>query len=412
LVFYQGEYHLFFQRTPDSLEGGLKSWGHAVSTDLLHWKQLGDAIEPDKLGDIWSGSAAVDWNNTGGFQTGDEKTIVAMYTAAGNTFGQCLAYSNDRGRTWTKYAGNPVLPRVHAQNRDPKLVWFAPTRKWVVAIYLDQGSDYALFTSPDLKHWTQIQKVPVPHAAECPDFFPINLDDDPRKPTWVFTGANGRYLVGTFDGQTFTYAGTSHVVEYDDNCYAVQTFSDMPDGRRIQIGWMRDGKYPEMPFNQQMSFPCRLTLHTTPAGPRLFKYPIEEIESLHGRQHEWKDAQLSPGADLLNGLSGDLFDINLELEPETTTIVTVNIRGTAVQYDAAKERLLNGNHAPLKPETGRIKLRILVDRTSIEVFGNDGQVAISRCFLPKLQDRAVTLQCEGGKVGVPLVRVYEMRTVW
>jgi sucrose-6-phosphate hydrolase SacC (GH32 family) len=415
LVFYHGEYHLFFQRTPGgNTQRGPKAWGHAVGTDLLHWKQLPDAIEPDAHTSIWSGSAVVDWNNTAGFATGDENTIVAMYTDAGNPFTQCITYSNDRGRTWTKYTGNPVLPHINGGNRDPKMIWFEPAKQWVMALYLDHKNDYALFTSPDLKKWTQIQTVTLPGSTECPDFFPINLDGDASKPIWVFTGASGRYMLGSFDGKTFTPSTGSLTVEYGANCYAAQTFSDIPgaDGRRIQIGWMRGGKYPLMPFNQQMTIPCQLTLRTTPDGPRMFKYPVKEIGSLYGSLHDWTTEQITPATDLRVDLTGDLFDINVEIMPDPSTTFTMNIRGTPVEYDAAKKTLTSGKSAPLEPKAGRIKLRILVDRTSIEVFGNDGIVAISRCFLPKPEDQAITLKCEKGACRVLSMKVYEMKSVW
>jgi fructan beta-fructosidase len=414
LLFYQGEYHLFFQRTPGSLVGGGKTWGHAISTDLLHWKQLDDAITPDALGQVWSGSAVVDWNNTSGFQTGTEKVLVAMYTAAGNPFTQCLAYSNDRGRTWTKYAGNPVLAHINGGNRDPRLIWYKPSKEWVMALYLDHNSDYALFTSPDLKKWTRIQTVPIPNAAECPDFFPMNLDGDPSKTMWVMTGANGRYIVGTFDGKAFTNNGQSYAVEHGASCYAVQTFDDIPaaDGRRIQIGWMRDGKYPQMPFNQQMSIPCELKLYSTPDGPRLKKYPVREVESLRRKLHDWKESTLQPDTDLLNGLTGDLFDIEAEIEPGASSKTVLNVRGTTVEYDAAAQTLKCGGHAVLPMQANRIKLRVLVDRTSIETFGNGGTATISTCFLPAEEDRAITLKCSGAAVNVVSLKIYEMKSVW
>jgi fructan beta-fructosidase len=412
LVFYQGEYHMFFQRTPDKIDGGLKSWGHAVSTDMLHWKQLPDAIEPDKTGDIWSGSAVVDWNNTAGFQTGKQKAIVAMWTCAG-PFDQRLSYSNDSGRTWTKYAQNPVLPHLNAQNRDPKLIWYQPIGQWVVALYLDRKNDYGLFTSPDLKRWTQIQTVSLRGSTECPDFFPLNLDGDLGKQMWILTGASGRYMVGNFDGKAFTPKTQSQIVEYGGNCYAAQTFSDIPpaDGRRIQIGWMMGGKYPGMPFNQQMSIPCTLSLRTTTDGPRMFKYPVKEVESLRGPVHKLKDGTLSSGNDFLAGFSGNYLDISMELDPQSNALVTLSLCGATVEYNANTHTLSNGKHCELLPENGKISLRILVDRTSIEVFGNDGRVAITRCFLPA-DDNSIHLTTSGGDVKITGLRIWEMGSAW
>jgi fructan beta-fructosidase len=414
LVFYRGEYHLFFQHNPSGIEWGNMTWGHAVSPDLVHWTQLPDALKPDASGTMYSGSAVVDWNNTSGFGTAGNPPLVAMYTAAGKPFTQRIAYSTDRGRAWTKFDGNPVVPNIHGENRDPKVIWFAPTSTWVMALYLDHGSDYALFTSPDLKKWTKIQDLTLQGCSECPDFFPLDLDGNTSNRKWVFTGATGAYQVGSFDGKTFTPETKSLAVEHGENCYAMQTWSDVPaaDGRRIQIGWMRGGRYPRMPFNQQMSFPCELTLHSTPDGPRMFKYPVKEIESLYDAHHNWQQVEISPGHPLTYNVAGTLFDISAEIDPGTATKVTFNIRGTPVTYKAADGTLTCLGTAKLKPVDGRIKLRILVDRASIETFGNGGAVAISDCFLPPPGDRSITLTAAGGTAKVVSLRVHELKSAW
>ena len=166
LVFYKGEYHLFFQHNPFDTKWGNMTWGHAVSHDLVHWKQLANAIEPDTRGTIFSGSAVVDDDNTAGLQSGEEKTLVAIYAAAGGTspeskgqpFTQCIAYSNDRGRTWTKYSGNPVVPHILADNRDPKVVWHSPTKQWIMVLFLD-GNTFRFLASPNLKNWTTLHDI-------------------------------------------------------------------------------------------------------------------------------------------------------------------------------------------------------------------------------------------------------------
>ncbi len=247
LVYDQGEYHLFFQHNPTGIEWGNMTWGHATSRDLVHWEQLPNAIEPDPLGTIFSGSAVVDRHNSAGFQVGSRPPLVAIYTAAGDTspeskgqpFTQCLAYSNDRGRTWTKYDGNPVLNHIVGGNRDPKVIWHAPTQRWIMALYLD-GNEFGLFSSPDLKHWEPIQTLALPDCSECPDFFPLPVDGDKNHIKWVFTAANGHYLIGSFDGAKFTQEGGPFAADYGANYYAVQTYSDLPesDGRRIQVAWM------------------------------------------------------------------------------------------------------------------------------------------------------------------------------
>ncbi len=422
LVFFRGEYHLFFQHNPTGINWGNMTWGHAVGRDLVHWRQLPNALEPDRLGTIFSGSAVVDWQNTAGFRSGREPALVAIYTAAGGTspeskgqpFTQCLAYSNDRGRTWTKFAGNPVLPHIVGDNRDPKVIWFAPTRRWIMALFKD-GHTYALFASPNLKSWTHLQDLEFPDCGECPDFFELPVDGNRRHTRWVFTAANGHYFVGGFDGAKFTPDGPPQVADWGKNYYAVQTYSDIPpaDGRRIQIAWMNGGRYPDMPFNQQMSFPCELTLRSFPEGLRLCRVPVREIAKLHGHQHAWKNVTLRPGDDPLAGLEGELLDIRAEIELGDASEVGFRVRGEPVRYSVAGKTLSSLDAtAPLAPVNGRIQLQILLDRTSLEVFGNAGRVSLTSCFLPKPDNRRVEVYAAGGAAKIISLRVYELRSIW
>ncbi len=418
LVWCAGEYHLFFQHNPHGREWGNMTWGHAVGTDLVHWTQLEDALAPDALGTIFSGSAAVDWTNSAGFGKGGEAPIVALYTAAGGTspesqgkpFTQCLAYSTDRGRTFTKYAGNPVLPHVAGENRDPKLVWHAPSARWIVALYLE-GERFALYSSPDLKSWTQLQELVVPGCSECPDFFEMPVAGEASSRAWVFTAANGHYLVGGFDGKRFVPEGAPLRADWGRNFYAVQTWSDLPaaDGRRIQIAWMNGGKYPRMPFNQQMSFPCELTLRRTPEGLRLFRAPVREIESLRGATHAATDLALH-GARPLEA-AGDLFDLELEIAPGDASGVGLRWREETIAYSPRTGELdCLGCSAALPLDGGRLKLRVLIDRTSIEVFGRRPGRSFSSCFLPRGK-RGLELFAEGGTARAS-VRVHELRSAW
>ncbi len=422
LVFYDGEYHLFFQHNPAGIDWGNMTWGHAVSTDLVHWRQLPNALEPDEQGTMFSGSAVVDWHNSAGFQSGAEKTLVALYTAAGGTseaskgqpFTQCAAYSNDRGRTWTKYAGNPVVPHVVGSNRDPKVIWHAPSRRWIMALFMD-GNTFALYNSPDLKTWAHLQDLGIPDCGECPDFFDMPVEGEPDTRQWVFTGANGHYLVGTFDGRRFTPETGPHASDAGANFYAVQTYSDIPttDGRRIQIAWMAGGKYPDMPFNQQMSFPCELTLHRSAEGLRLRRQPVREIERLHAGEQAWAGEALKPGHNPLGDLEGDLFDIRAAWDVREAAACGFVIRGETIHYDVQERKLTClGRSAPLEPLDGRIELRILVDRASIEIFANAGRVVMSSCFLPKPENRSLTAFAVGGPVRMISLRVHPLHSIW
>ncbi len=422
LVYYRGEYHLFFQHNPFGIEWGNMTWGHAVSRDLVHWEHLPNAIEPDELGTIFSGSAVVDHENTAGFGAGREKAIVAVYTAAGGTseaskgkpFTQCIAYSTDRGRTWTRWQGNPVLGHVAAENRDPKVVWHPATRRWIMALYLT-NNDFALYRSPNLKDWEHLQTITMPGCAECPDFFEMPVLGRPGLRKWVLTAANGRYMTGAFDGRRFTPDGPPLQADYGANFYAVQTYSDIPpsDGRRIQIAWMNGGSYPRMPFNQQMSFPCALTLRETADGIRMFRMPVREISRIRNTRMAMHGRKLEPNDEVTLAEQGELWDIEAEIEVPTDGKVGLRVRGEAVVYDAAAKTLsCLGRSAPLEPIKGRIRLRILVDRTSIEVFGNDGQASLTSCVLLRQKDRSVGVFAEGQSARIVSLTAHTLRSAW
>ena len=435
LVFYAGEYHLFFQHNPLGTQWGNMTWGHAVSRDLVHWRPLVNALEPDASGTMFSGSAVVDWHNTAGLQPGAEKTLVAIYTAAGGTsdaskgqpFTQCLAYSHDRGRTWKKFAGNPVLKNISNGNRDPKIFWHTPTGRWVMALYVDvpdetnkddQGKPkntqtIQFFTSADLKNWTFRSRIDG--FYECPDIFELAVDGDANNPRWIVFAADGNYWVGRFDGEKFTKESGKHPGDSGRNFYAAQTYSDLPasDGRRILIGWMSGGQYPAMPFNQQMTFPVELTLHTTSEGIRLHKNPVREISRLYAKSRRWKNQEVQPGANPLAGIKGDLFDLEAEVEPRNASAFGFVVRGTKVSYTIADRKLSAlGKTAELAPVHQRIKLRLLVDRTSLEVFANDGRVTMSSCFLPAPEQRGIAFYAEGGAAKLVSLQVRELKSAW
>ena len=380
LVYYAGEYHLFYQHNPYGCKWGNMTWGHAVSRDLVRWKELGDAIHPDELGSIFSGSAVVDEANTTGFQDGAEAPLVAIYTYAGGTthasegkrFTQALAYSNDRGRSWTKYAGNPALDVLRDGNRDPKVFWHAPTGQWVMVLYLEER-EMGFYSSEDLKTWRLESRLTC-GFHECPELFELPIDGNPDDTRWVLYGASGDYLLGDFDGMQFTPGGDPVRFHYGNCFYASQTYNNIPkeDGRRIQIAWGTVG-HGDMPFNQMMDFPVELTLRSTGEGPRLFVQPVREIETLYARTHTWEDIALLASGNPLEGVSGPSLDIDVIFEIAEAKTVGLEIQGIPVIYDAdAKQLRCQGAVGPLEPVDGRIALRVLVDRLSIEIYGNGG----------------------------------------
>lgn len=417
LVFYQGEYHLFYQHNPYGWNWGNMHWGHAVSRDLVHWRELPVALYPDENGTMYSGSAVVDWDNTAGFQTGKEPALVAMFTAAGQPFTQEIAFSNDRGRTWIKYPGNPVLGHQAADNRDPKVVWFAPGKKWVMALYLD-GNQYAFFSSPDLKHWRKLSDLTLPGDAECPNFFRIPLDGDIHHERWVFYGASGVYVVGNFDGEKFTPETQPRRLENGNCWYASQVYSDIPssDGRCILIPWGRlpDGEiFRGMTFNQMMGLPVELTLRSTSSGPALAVRPVRELESLRRRTHVLKPQAFGADANPLAGIHGDLLEIEAVITVGDARTVTFDVRGVPIVYETASQRIsCLGSQAALVPDQGKIRLHIYVDRASVDIFGGDGRLYLPMAHALSPGDQNLKLSCAGGRAAISSMTVYELKSAW
>jgi len=419
MVYYDGEYHMFYQHNPYGWPWGNMTWGHAISTDMIHWKELGDAIHPDEMGTIFSGSAVVDKNNTAGFQTGDEKVIVCFYTSAGGTnawsedepFTQSIAYSNDRGRTFKKYEGNPIIGHIRGGNRDPKVIWHEPTGKWVMVLYIEE-SEMAFFTSDDLKNWTETSRLKSFH--ECPELFELPLDLDQNNKKWVLYGAAGEYFVGEFDGKEFKPETEAIKFSYGNCFYASQTFSDIPehDGRRIQMAWGQVDM-EGMPFNQMILLPVSLSLRSTEDGPRLFAFPVQEIIKLRGRKHHYRGYSLQDGDILETKIKSELFDIRASFGVGDATEFGFVIRGIPVVYNVEEKRLsCQDMHAPLEPRRGRIDLTILVDRTSFEIFGNSGRIYMPMRVYPDPDNKTLEVYSEGGETRIGHLRIYEPKSIW
>jgi fructan beta-fructosidase len=350
----------------------------------------------------------VDHENTSGWRKGKEPLLVCAFTSTGR--GECVAYSNDLGRSWTEYDGNPV---VKHNGRDPKLIWHAPSKQWVMAVYDEAGKarDIAFYASPDLKKWEYRSRVEG--FFECPDLYPLPVDGDAKNVKWLLSAADGKYMIGQFDGTRFVKESGKHQLWYG-NFYAAQTYDSAPDGRRIQIGWGNGIAFPGMPFNQQMTVPVELTLRTTDDGVRLFAEPVKEIELLHAGRATAKDMTLKPGKDQAVAVNDELLDIEADVRPAGAEQVILTVRGVPVVYDVKKAEVsCRGHAAPLKPrKDGTVRLRILVDRGSVEVFGNDGQVAMSAGVLVAVDNRSLGLSATGGEAKVGTLTVHPLKSAW
>lgn len=428
MVYADGVYHLYYQHSPFTWFDNPKHWGHAVSPDMVHWEELPTAISPRTWaggGDwVWSGSAVVDAKNTSGWRKGKESLIVAAYTSTGR--GECIVYSNDGGRTFSEFEGNPVVKHAKGEGRDPRLFWYAEGSggHWVMAVYDEDTSlpdperrGVAFYTSPDLKGWTFGSRIGG--FYECPDMFELPVDGGKNGSLWVLTAADSWYMIGKFDGRTFTPVepegkiGKKHPGNSSDAFYAAQTFSQTPDGRRVQIGWGRIDA-PGMPFNQMMSFPCELTLRTTPEGVRMFAWPVKEIERLVKGERRFTDVRVGLGETWRPEASGELLDVAATFGlTKALSEIRLLVRGMPVVIRIGKQEVTCGGRTTRAREVeGRFTVRVIADRTSLEVFVNGGEssMLLPGAFVPN----APTVQVDGGTGVIPVheLVVRELKSAW
>jgi fructan beta-fructosidase len=415
LLFYDGEYHLFYQHNPYEREWENMHWGHAVSTDLVHWSELNDALYPDALGTAFSGSAVIDYDNTSGFGKSGAPAMVAIYTAAGTDRQvQCVAYSLDKGRTWIKYAQNPVIDSKEKWNsqdtRDPKVFWYAPGGHWVMV--LNERDGHSIYTSADLKKWTYES-----HTAgfwECPELFELPVNGDKRNTLWVMYGASGTYMLGHFDGKKYTPVSGKH---YFGNgaIYAAQTFTNIPeaDGRRIQIGWHRIDN-PGMPFQSQMGLPTELMLKTTPNGVRLFNRPVKEVDVLQGAAAvSAKDLTAEQANDMLHIYNGTReLRVRAVIKLSHATGAGLSLNGqNLIDYDMNYNQLNGAFYSPADMTSLELAADIIIDRTSVEVFVDNG--AFSYCLQRSPRDgNTEGFRFWGNRIEIKSLEVYPMQSIW
>lgn len=421
LVYFNGEYHLFFQHNPYSREWGNMHWGHAVSRDLVHWTELGEALLPDTFGPMFSGSAVVDWKNTSGLGLPGRPPMVLIYTAAGNPTVQCVASTID-GRRFTKYTGNPVLSQISSGNRDPKVMWHQPSGGWVKVLYValpQEKHTVHFFTSTNLLQWslasiTEGGTGNDKFLYECPDFFELPVDGNPTRKKWVLFGANSEYAIGTFDGTTFTPEASRLKGHNGRGFYAPQTFSDLPNGdnRRILIGWFQTPT-PGMSFNQSMTIPIELKLQSTADGPRLTWTPVRELHKLRAKAYIRAPMTLAEGKpNPFSGVSAELLEVQADFEPGTAEAI-FNVRGATVAYRPASQELeVNGHRVRAPMTNGSQQIRIFCDRIGLEVFASGGFVYVPMPFIPKAQDRGVELSVKGGDVKFTRLDAQELQSAW
>lgn len=413
LIFYEGEYHLFFQHNPYEREWENMHWGHAVSKDLVHWEELPVALYPDKIGTVFSGTTVIDYANTSGFGKKDQPAMVAFYTAASpEKQVQCVAYSLDKGRTWTKYEKNPVIDSKEKWNstdtRDPKVFWHTPTASWVMA--LNERDGHSIYTSADLKEWTY--QSHTTGFWECPELFELSVDGNPDNTKWVMYGASGTYMLGDFDGKAFT-PETGKFCFTSGAIYAAQTFNNIPasDGRRIQIGWARIS-HPGMPFNGTMTLPTELTLRTTPNGIRLFSVPVREVDQLEQPGKEAFALTADEASRMLEAYEKEgSMRIRTTIKLSHATSAGLSLFGqNLIDYDM-NSNLVNGRfYSPQDMTSMEISADILIDRTSVEVFIDNG--AYSYYMERRPHHAGEGFRFWGNNIEVKHLKINPMKSIW
>jgi fructan beta-fructosidase len=468
LVYFEGEYHLFYQYYPEATVWGPMHWGHAVSTDLVHWQHLPIALYPDSIGYIFSGSAVVDINNTSGLGKPGKPAMIAIFCyhspvlekEGKNTVEtQGMAYSLDKGRTWTKYAHNPIVPNPGIRDfRDPKVSWNTQTGKWIMT--LAAGNCVRFYSSPNLKNWTlesEFGKDKGAHGGvwECPDLIKMPVKNEKGASKWVLLvsinpgGPNGgsatQYFTGNFDGHQFVCDNDQ--IRWIDNGkdnYAGVTFSGIPekDGRCIFLGWMSNWQYatsvPTTPWRSAMAFPRQLNLVKGENEYYITSNPVNEIERLRERKMSIKPFVTKDKTELTK-------DIPFALSPvEVIADFTLPKTGAASEfgfelYNTKGENILIGYSEPLKKFiinrqnagksdfskdfkgihiSGEIKtesvisIHLILDMASVELFGQSGKVAMTEIFFPnesfnnlRVYSKTGTVQCKG-------VTIYKLNNIW
>lgn len=409
MVFHDGVYHLYYQHNPFGIQWGNMHWGHFTSTDLIHWEEKPITLLQKTVKDMaFSGGGFVDFNNSAGL---GKDTLFIAFTSTGR--GECLAYSKDGGITFTELPENPVVTH---KGRDPKILWYVPENKWVMAVYNNERcaetdaippakgtekhalANIAFWESKNLRQWTRtgaFTDADRDAVYECPEWFPLPVPGNPGETRWILLGAQNRYYIGHFDGKTFIKESGPHGTRHGA-FYAAQTFNDIPDGRRIQIGWLQTDSYheqfPDQIANQAFTLPHELTLRQTDEGLRVAFSPVAETEKLRGEiLAEGKDLTMAQAHELLQKCQRELSEVLIEF---STT--------------GPKNLVINGIEASFQGS----KARIFTDRTVNEVYAEDGLSYEIRKLPRKALNSPETRLTPSDNSTVRSLKIYRLKSIW
>jgi len=450
LVYYKGEYHLFYQFNPLGNRWGHMSWGHAISKDLLHWQHLPLAIPEANDTMIFSGSCVVDKNNTSGFakQPG-QIPMVAIYTGAhGMLQAQHIAYSLDDGRTWTKYEHNPVLDLNNKDFRDPKVFWYEPQQKWVMAVVLAAERKIQFYTSKNLTKWELMSSYgpagDTNGVWECPDLFEVPVLNQPGKTKWVLMLSPApymQYFVGEFDGTVFKNdndTAKGYRPDYGSDYYAAITFNNLPLGAQpVSIAWINNWNYandiPTTPWKSAASLPRTLAVRNDGGEWRLVQQPVAALKQL--RSHPFSTKNIKVKNEFLLPVSGQTCEIELAFRPATNSISGIRLakgkdQYVEIGYDGAKGILyvdrskagdtsfhhsfgtLSRYETLLKTKTGKINLRLFFDKSIVEIFANEGEVVMTTQIFPPERNNAIGLFSNGNDVVFESINFWALKSAW
>ncbi|MDE5989745.1 MAG: DUF4980 domain-containing protein [Duncaniella sp.] len=448
-MFYKdGVWHLAFQWNPYGSKWQNLSWGQSTSRDLIHWETQPEAVlEPDGLGMIFSGSSAIDRENSAGF---GKDAVIAMYTSAAASQIQSLAWSDDGGYTYNVYPGNPVLT-LESEARDPNMFWNPETKEWTLVLAHALDHEMLIFTSPDMKEWTLRSSFGKGLGAqdgvwECPDLFELSVKGSGEKkwvllcnlnPGGIFGGSATQYFVGDFDGRTFTPdldadgKVPTKWLDYGKDHYATVSFSDAPDGRRTVIGWMSNWQYaPEVPTMQYRS------ANTLPREMGLFRgndgqlyvssTPSPEIEAIRGKVFK-AVAGVRVGEKAQRYAIPEICEILMTIDPAKAGSVSIalsnaagehvdmvyDVAGGKLSFDRRESGIVDFSqdfpavtYAPVHSADGKISLRIFIDRSSVEVFEREGRFVMTNLVFPNAPYSTLSVRADGGKAKVSDLRIY------
>ena len=452
-MFYKdGVWNLYYQKNPYGSKWQNMTWGHSTSTDLRNWEHQPDAIRPDGLGAIFSGSSVIDHNNTAGY---GEDAVIALFTSAGTSQMQSFAHSNDNGQTFEVYPGNPIIT-LDTEARDPNMFWNKKTGEWNLILAHALEKEMLLFTSPDLKTWTLQSSFGKGLGAqegvwECPDLFELEIPGT-GKTKWVlicninpggpFGGSAVQYFIGDFDGHTFTSDtnpdGTvpTKWLDYGKDNYALVSWSDAPDNRRTTVGWMSNWQYaadvPTTQFRSANTLPREMVLFEDADGElRVASVPSPELEKLRDKVvASAKDKKIGQTVTTYNLPADGICEIDFTFQASGNDLVTFtvyNAQGEKVvmKYDAKNhtmsfDRRESGvvdfsdkfpaiTTSPTFEKDGKINVRIFVDKSSMELFGNNGQFVMTNLVFPNNPYTTLSMESKNGNARLDDLKIYSLK---